>query len=47
MNFFFVRDAIALTVSVKKLSTIVQKYDWVLNRVKGSHHIFDKEGLEL
>lgn len=34
------------SVSGKKLSRIVQKYGWVLKRVKGSHHIFEKDGLE-
>lgn len=34
------------SVSGKKLSKIVQKYGWVLKRVKGSHHIFEKDGLE-
>lgn len=34
------------SVSGKKLSKIVQKYGWVLKRVKSSHHIFEKEGLE-
>lgn len=24
----------------------MQKYGWVLKRVKGSHHIFEKDGLE-
>ncbi len=35
------------SVSGKKLSKIVQKDGWVLKRVKGSHHIFEKEGLEI
>ncbi|WP_373479100.1 type II toxin-antitoxin system HicA family toxin [Geminocystis sp.] len=34
------------SVSGNKLSKIVQKYGWVLKRIKGSDHIFEKEGLE-
>ena len=34
------------SISGKKLSKIVVKHGWVLKRVKGSHHIFEKEGLE-
>ena len=35
------------SVSGKKLCKIVQRYGWVLKRIKGSHHIFEKEGLEI
>jgi predicted RNA binding protein YcfA (HicA-like mRNA interferase family) len=34
------------SVSGKKLCKIVQKHGWILKRIKGSHHIFEKEGLE-
>lgn len=34
------------SISGKKLCKIVEKYGWVLRRVKGSHHIFEKIGLE-
>jgi len=34
------------SISGKKLCKIVQENGWVLKRIKGSHHIFEKEGLE-
>lgn len=33
-------------VSGKQLCKIVEKKGWTLKRVKGSHHIFEKEGVE-
>lgn len=34
------------SVSGKKLCKIVEKKGWILRRVTGSHHIFDKDGVE-
>jgi predicted RNA binding protein YcfA (HicA-like mRNA interferase family) len=34
------------SVSGKQLCKIVQQNGWVLKRVKGSHHIFEKDGLD-
>lgn len=34
------------SVSGKKLCSIVQQHGWILKRVKGSHHIFEKDGLD-
>lgn len=34
------------SISGKKLCKIIEQYGWVLKRVKGSHHIFEKKGLE-
>lgn len=34
------------SISGKEFCKIVQKYGWVLKRIKGSHHIFEKAGLE-
>jgi len=31
-------------VSGKEFVRIVQKHGWVLKRIKGSHHIFTKQG---
>lgn len=31
----------------KELCKIVQKHGWFLKRIKGSHHIFEKTGLEI
>ncbi len=35
------------SISGKKLCKIVQQYGWILQRIKGSHHIFEKTGLEI
>jgi predicted RNA binding protein YcfA (HicA-like mRNA interferase family) len=32
-------------VSGKRLRKILEKHGWVLVRVKGSHHIFEKSGV--
>ncbi len=34
------------SISGKELCKIVQKYGWLLKRIKGSHHIFEKTGLD-
>lgn len=34
------------SVSGKQLCKIVKKKGWTLKRVTGSHHIFEKEGVE-
>lgn len=33
------------SISGKKLCKVVEKFGWTLNRVKGSHHIYTKEGV--
>lgn len=33
------------SVSGKQLCKIVEKKGWQLKRIKGSHHIYDKEGV--
>ncbi|MEJ5114008.1 type II toxin-antitoxin system HicA family toxin [Erwinia billingiae] len=33
-------------MSSRELMTLLKKNGWVLDRVKGSHHIFVKEGKE-
>ena len=33
------------SVSGKRLCKIVEKKGWTLKRIKGSHHIYDKEGV--
>ena len=35
------------SVSGKELCKIVQNKGWILKRIKGSHHIFEKSGLEV
>ena len=35
------------SVSGKELCKIVQNKGWILRRVNGSHHIFEKTGLEI
>lgn len=35
------------STSGKKLCTIVKKKGWVLSRIVGSHHIFEKQGSEV
>ena len=35
------------SVSGKELCKIVQNNGWILKRIKGSHHIFEKSGLEV
>ncbi|MEL6813535.1 MAG: type II toxin-antitoxin system HicA family toxin [Cyanobacteria bacterium J06598_3] len=34
------------SVSGKQLCKIVEKKGWQLKRIKGSHHIYDKTGVE-
>jgi len=34
------------SLSGRELCKIVQRHAWVLKRIKGSHHIFEKDGLE-
>jgi len=34
-------------ISGKELCKIVQSKGWILRRIKGSHHIFEKTGLEI
>jgi len=34
------------SVSGKELCKIVQNKGWILKRIKGSHHVFEKAGLE-
>ena len=33
------------SISGKKLCKVVEKFGWTLSRVKGSHHIYTKEGV--
>ena len=34
------------SVSGKQLCKIVERRGWVLRRITGSHHIYDKDGVE-
>ena len=34
------------SVSGKRLCKVVEKRGWMLKRITGSHHIYDKEGVE-
>lgn len=34
------------SVSGKRLCKIVERREWVLRRITGSHHIYDKDGVE-
>jgi predicted RNA binding protein YcfA (HicA-like mRNA interferase family) len=34
------------SISGKELCKIVQNKGWILRRIKGSHYIFEKTGLE-
>jgi predicted RNA binding protein YcfA (HicA-like mRNA interferase family) len=33
------------SISGKKLCEIVEKYGWILTRIKGSHYIYSKENI--
>ncbi len=35
------------SVSGKELCKVVEFYGWELNRIRGSHHVYRKEGVEL
>jgi predicted RNA binding protein YcfA (HicA-like mRNA interferase family) len=35
------------SVSGKELCKVVESYGWELKRIRGSHHIYSKEGVEL